>query len=175
MLIPICSKSSQSQSHFATDGQSVSMSWCRAQIWDFWPEILLFFFFLKVSVLSFFGAPSLTRGRVCHVSVLSLKSTVVSQYFLYTAVVFKSQWTSRLGEGIPGIPVWEPPTWVILGTCPLLRKGLLISFHGNQQYVTTQTTISGTMLYNCYSFNSTCSIPHFYGVQSFIIISKDPI
>jgi hypothetical protein len=24
-----------SQSHIATDGQSVSMSWCRAQIWDF--------------------------------------------------------------------------------------------------------------------------------------------
>jgi hypothetical protein len=27
--------SGQSQSHIATDGQSVSMSWCRAQIWDF--------------------------------------------------------------------------------------------------------------------------------------------
>jgi hypothetical protein len=27
--------SSQSHSHIATDGQSVSMSWCRAQIWDF--------------------------------------------------------------------------------------------------------------------------------------------
>jgi hypothetical protein len=25
---PIC------QSHIATDGQSVSMSWCQAQIWD---------------------------------------------------------------------------------------------------------------------------------------------
>jgi hypothetical protein len=29
------------------------------------------FFFLKVTVLSFIGAPSLTRGRVCHVSVLA--------------------------------------------------------------------------------------------------------
>jgi hypothetical protein len=29
-----------------------------------------FFFFLKVTILSFIGAPSLTRGRVCHVSVL---------------------------------------------------------------------------------------------------------
>jgi hypothetical protein len=27
---------SQSQSHVATDGQSVSVSWCRAQLWDFW-------------------------------------------------------------------------------------------------------------------------------------------
>jgi hypothetical protein len=41
----------RSQSHIATDGQSVSMSWCRAQIWDFRPEI----FFLKVTVLSFWG------------------------------------------------------------------------------------------------------------------------
>jgi hypothetical protein len=31
---------------------------------------VFFFFFLKVTVLSFIGAPSLTRGRVCHVSVL---------------------------------------------------------------------------------------------------------
>jgi hypothetical protein len=30
----------QSQSHLRlTVGQSVSMCWCRAQIWDFWPEI----------------------------------------------------------------------------------------------------------------------------------------
>jgi hypothetical protein len=43
----------QSQSHFATDGQSVSMSWCRAQVWNFWPEI----FFFKFSVLSFLGRP----------------------------------------------------------------------------------------------------------------------
>jgi hypothetical protein len=34
-------------------------------IWDFWPEI---FFFLK-SLSSHLGAPSLTRGRVCHLSV----------------------------------------------------------------------------------------------------------
>jgi hypothetical protein len=34
-----CYRNSQSQSHSATDGQSVSMSWCQAQIWDIWPEI----------------------------------------------------------------------------------------------------------------------------------------
>jgi hypothetical protein len=32
-------------------------------------SLFLFFFCLKVTVLSFIGAPSLTRGRVCHVSV----------------------------------------------------------------------------------------------------------
>jgi hypothetical protein len=40
-------------------------------IWDFWPEIFfLFLFFLFESYsLVLFGAPSLTRGRVCHLSV----------------------------------------------------------------------------------------------------------
>jgi hypothetical protein len=103
-------------------------------------------------------------------SLINNSSRHVNPYLLYTAVVFKLQWTSQPRKGIPEILVWEPPKWVILGTCPLLRKGLLISFDGNQQYVTMQTTISGTLLYNCYSFNSTCSTPRFYGVQLFIII-----
>jgi hypothetical protein len=41
-----------------TNGQSVSMSWCRAQTWDFWPEI----FYSKVTVLSFWGALSDERS-----------------------------------------------------------------------------------------------------------------
>jgi hypothetical protein len=56
---------SQSQSYNTTDGQSVSTSWCRAQSGTFDQR----FFFFKVTVLSFLGAPSLTRGRVCHLSV----------------------------------------------------------------------------------------------------------
>jgi hypothetical protein len=44
------------------------MSWCRAQIWDIWPE----FFFFKGPGL-FFGAPTLTIGRVCHVSGLVIE------------------------------------------------------------------------------------------------------
>jgi hypothetical protein len=45
-------------------------------IWDFWPEI---FFFSESYSLVLIGAPSLTRGRVYHLSVYSL-STVVSKY-----------------------------------------------------------------------------------------------
>jgi hypothetical protein len=41
------------------------------------------FFSLKVTVFSFFGALSLTRGRVCMCQYLSLKSTVVSHYLQY--------------------------------------------------------------------------------------------
>jgi hypothetical protein len=73
---------SQSQSHIATDGQSVSMSWCQAQILDIWPE------FPPPSKLLFclFGAPSLTRGRVCHVSVFIIEvyhSLVYLQQYLH--------------------------------------------------------------------------------------------
>jgi hypothetical protein len=48
-------------------------------IWDFWPEILLFFFFLKVTC--HLGSPSLTRGRVCHLSVFV--NTVYSGQYLH--------------------------------------------------------------------------------------------
>jgi hypothetical protein len=59
--------SSQSQSHIATDGHSVSNSWCRApsEAHD-----QIFITLLTVTVLFFCGAPSLTRGRVCLLYVL---------------------------------------------------------------------------------------------------------
>jgi hypothetical protein len=61
---------SQSQSHFATDGQSVSMSWCEAQILDILPEFPLP---PQSYCFVFFGAPSLTRGRACYVSVFVIE------------------------------------------------------------------------------------------------------
>jgi hypothetical protein len=53
---------SQSQSHIATVGQSVSKSWCRA------PSAahdLIFIIVLQLRSCFYCGAPSLTRGRVC--------------------------------------------------------------------------------------------------------------
>jgi hypothetical protein len=73
---------SQSQSHIATDGQSVSMSWCQAQIFGHLTRI----FFSQSYCFVFFWAPSLTRGRVCHVSVFVIEvyhSTVYLQQYLY--------------------------------------------------------------------------------------------
>jgi hypothetical protein len=46
---------SQSQSYFTTDGQSVSMSWCRAQFGTF--DQRYYFFFFKVTFLSYLGRP----------------------------------------------------------------------------------------------------------------------
>jgi hypothetical protein len=64
---------SRSQSHIATDGQSISKSWCRApsgahgqiviNIWQLWS--------------CFSRAPSLTRGRVCLLYMLLVLASVV--------------------------------------------------------------------------------------------------
>jgi hypothetical protein len=48
-----------------TVGQSVSMSWCQAQIWDIWPEI----FFFKVTLLFFWCALSDERSGLSCVSL----------------------------------------------------------------------------------------------------------
>jgi hypothetical protein len=55
---------SQSQSHIATDGQSVCLSWCRAPSGA---HDQIFVFDSYCLVLG--RAPSLTRGRVCRLSV----------------------------------------------------------------------------------------------------------
>jgi hypothetical protein len=62
-----------SQSHIATDGQSISKSWCRASfgahdqifitVWQLWS--------------CFCGAPSLMRGRVCLLYILLVLASVV--------------------------------------------------------------------------------------------------
>jgi hypothetical protein len=66
---------SRSLSYFMTDGQSVSMSWYRAPLWDLWPDITSC---RNVAVWNlrscFCGAPSLTRGWVCN---LQCKHSVV--------------------------------------------------------------------------------------------------
>jgi hypothetical protein len=63
---PLPKSQSQSQSHIATDGQSVSLSWCRAPSGAH-DQI----FILPWKLLSCpYGARSLTRSRVCHLSVI---------------------------------------------------------------------------------------------------------
>jgi hypothetical protein len=75
---------SQSQNFVTTDGQSVSLSWCQAPIWDLRP------IFFPHSVwqlrVCWCGAPSLTRGRsvICQSqsAVVSLLS-VCTIYILH--------------------------------------------------------------------------------------------
>jgi hypothetical protein len=64
---------SQSQSQIATDGQSVSKSWCRA------PSAVHDQIFITLWQLRscFCGAPSLTRGRVCLSYMMLVVASVV--------------------------------------------------------------------------------------------------
>jgi hypothetical protein len=63
----------QSQSYIATDGQSISKSWCRAPsgIHD---QIFITLWQLRSC---FCGAPSLTRGRVCLLYMLLALASIV--------------------------------------------------------------------------------------------------
>jgi hypothetical protein len=56
----------KSQSHIATDGQSVSLSWCRPPAGAHNQMFLLVWKLLSCPC----GAPYLTRGRVSHLSVI---------------------------------------------------------------------------------------------------------
>jgi hypothetical protein len=64
---------SRSRSHIATDGQSVSKSWCRA------PSGVHDQIYITVWQLRscFCGAPSLTRGRVCLLNILLALASAV--------------------------------------------------------------------------------------------------
>jgi hypothetical protein len=50
-----------------TVSQSVSMSWCRAQIWEIWPDIF-FFFFESYGFVFYWGALSDERSGLSRVS-----------------------------------------------------------------------------------------------------------
>jgi hypothetical protein len=73
---------SQSQSHIVTDGQSVCLSWCRASAGAHDQLFLLVWKLLSCPC----GAPSLTRGRVCHLSVIVLVS-IYKYLQVYTSYV----------------------------------------------------------------------------------------
>jgi hypothetical protein len=76
-----CEVVTQSQSHIETGGRSVSQSVCLGVE----PKSGTFDqrFFLRYCLV-FFGAPSLTRGRVCHVSVFVIE--VYNSQPLFTTI-----------------------------------------------------------------------------------------
>jgi hypothetical protein len=65
---------SESESYVTTDGQSASVSWNKAPIWGLRPDFIIVW---QLRVY-WFGAPSLTRGRVCRLQLpLALASAVI--------------------------------------------------------------------------------------------------
>jgi hypothetical protein len=60
LLISHCFET-ESESYITTDGQSAILSWSKAPIWGLRPD-----FYYCLTIAGFwYGAPSLTRGRVC--------------------------------------------------------------------------------------------------------------
>jgi hypothetical protein len=53
-LLLLYTSRSRSRSHIATDGQSVSKSWCRAPLWGSWSDVFLLF---DIYGLVFVGRP----------------------------------------------------------------------------------------------------------------------
>jgi hypothetical protein len=66
-------KSSQSQSYIATDGRSISKSWCRAPSGTHDKTFIIVWQLRSC----FCGAPSLTRGRVWHLYMLLVLTSAV--------------------------------------------------------------------------------------------------
>jgi hypothetical protein len=89
----LSSNQSQSQSHIATDGRSISKSWCRAQIcitlWQLW------------SCCS--ETPSMTRGRGC---LLYMPLVLASAVFYGS----ESLWTRHYILLSQRLPFSSPPT-----------------------------------------------------------------
>jgi hypothetical protein len=77
------------QSHIATDGQSVCLSWCRAPAGAHDQMFLLVWKLLSCPR----GEPSLTRGRVCHLSVIVLVSMYkyLQVYNCYVILCIKAE------------------------------------------------------------------------------------
>jgi hypothetical protein len=57
-----------------TDGQSSSLSWCSAPIWDPRPD---FHHCQTIAGFLMWGALSLARGRVCHLQLMVAHPSVV--------------------------------------------------------------------------------------------------
>jgi hypothetical protein len=76
-----CLTNDSVQSHIATEGQSVCLSWCRAPAGAHHQMFLLVWKLLSCPC----GALSLTRGRVCHLSVIvgSISSSFVQLFTIW--------------------------------------------------------------------------------------------
>jgi hypothetical protein len=116
---------SQSQSHIATDGQSVSKSWCHDQI-----------FIIVWQLRSWFcGAPSLTRGRVCLLYMLLA---------LASAVFLRSE-SFGTRDHILLFQIWDFPFRRLL----FLWAGLGSSLY-SPGADPTENTVSQQYLHTCY-------------------------
>jgi hypothetical protein len=105
------SPSSQSQSYITTDGQSASLSRCQTPIWDPQQTSLIFLIIFRELLVSWCGAPSLTRSRA---RSLQLLLGLASSVFLrpesggvMTIILLSQIWDSSNLEG--QVPIFISP------------------------------------------------------------------
>jgi hypothetical protein len=81
-----------SQSHIAADSQSGGLSWCRAPSGTYDQKFVYLIWLGKFRVLSMW-APSLTRGRVCRLSVICVRSLSVCTVYLQN-LLYRIKWSA---------------------------------------------------------------------------------
>jgi hypothetical protein len=108
-----------SWSYFTTDSQSVSQSWYRVPLRDLWPDIISC---RNVAVWNLrsciYGAPSLTRGRVCNLRCNHSMVRVTQNPKPYFTVLSETPpaWKARFPYlYLPGTgwPSYTPAHWVL--------------------------------------------------------------
>jgi hypothetical protein len=89
-----------SQSHVTTDGQSVSQyAKVSNPLWDLWPDITFCPKIVVSNLLScLYRVPSLTRGRVCHLSfsVYNNLSVFTSSIYVTCVLQFSNVYTINI-------------------------------------------------------------------------------
>jgi hypothetical protein len=128
LIFWIDSLKSQSQSHVTTDGQSVSMSWC--QVHSETCDQILFSVWNLLCCLC--GAPSLTRGRVCLLSVtVTLYMSRVYVYAIYTRPMAAQTQNSRSCHNICSLGYnGSLDTWSVVRLTAAKFKPLIFSVLG---------------------------------------------
>jgi hypothetical protein len=182
MLGRVKSKSSQSQSHIAADGQSISKSWCRAPsgahdqifitVWQLrscfcgarslnWGRVCLLYMFLALARVVFLGSESLgTRG---HILLSQIWLGRVSQSQSHIATDGQSACLSVLVSS----PVWGSwpdinycltVTLLSLGRRPLWRED------GSVVYQSAGSIRSIVSMYNFYILHVSHVMEYIYNI-----------
>jgi hypothetical protein len=126
-----CRKIVGSQSYFATDWQSVSMSWYLVPLWDLQPDIISC---SNVAVWNLrsciYWVPSLTRGQICNLqcnySVVRVAQNL-KPYFTVSSETLPT-WRAKFPYLYPpgtGWPSYTPRHWVPFMSSVTTRRATL--------------------------------------------------
>jgi hypothetical protein len=120
-----CQSQSQSQSHIATDGQSVSKSWYRAPSGAH-DQIFIYVWQLRSCSC---GVPSLTRDWICLLSVL----------LVLASTVFLGSESLGTWDHILLFLIWDFPFRRLLRLAGSRWRYLILPPHGDHSYIKSKS------------------------------------